>query len=148
MAHKMKRKFIWTTLFLSGFVLFLYFIANADKKTWNFKRYDPGTISTVSTQKTFYKWQDAQGNWHMSDQVPDGVQAQPVQVDTAANILQRVEIRKPPEPEKNSVSAAIAPAAPGIPMTVNPADIPKLLEQAKGVQDLMDARVQQLDKTR
>lgn len=148
MAHKMKRKFIWTTLFLSGFVLFLYFITNIDNKAWNFKRPDPGTISTTNTQQTFYKWQDAQGHWHMSDLVPDGVNAQPVQVDTAANILQRVEIPKPSSAEKNSPSAEIASAAPGIPMTVNPADIPKLLEQAKDVQNLMDERVQQLDKAR
>ena len=148
MAHKMKRKFIWTTLFLSGFVLFLYFIANPNTKAWNFKRSDPGTISTASTQKTFYKWQDAQGNWHMSDHVPDGVKAQSVQVDTAANILQRVEIAKPSEPEKKSGVATIEPAAPGMPMTVNPADIPKLLEQAKGVQQLMDQRAQQVDKMR
>jgi len=115
---------------------------------------DRGTESTPSTRQTFYKWQDASGQWHFGEQVPAGVQAVAINVDTAANIIQSVKA-----PAETAESAAVistetvndnAPPAPlpGVPFTVNPADIPQLLEQTKQLQQQMGQRQQQIDAVR
>ena len=144
----MKRKISWLVLFLFIFVTFLYFIAHSTQGRWLKLRSDPGTVSSASTQHTFYKWQDENGAWHMSDTVPAGVTAHPVNVDTAANIIQSVPVRKENPETIAPPTTHSASALPGVPMTVNPADIPALLEQARGVQSLANDRAKQIDAVR
>lgn len=110
-------------------------------------------LSTEQTRQTFYKWQDNSGQWHFGDEVPEGVKAVAVNIDTAANVLQGV---RPPQPaDSGAAGVNVVPAQPqvtsplpGLPMTVNPADIPQLIEDAKNVQNLVNERVRQAEQTR
>ncbi len=106
------------------------------------------TLSHQGSRQTFYKWQDDKGMWHFSDEVPDGVQALPVEVDTAANIVQSVPLEKKAEDkaEPEAEAAADKVSAPaGFPMTVDPAAIPQLIKDAQNVQSLVDKRTRQID---
>lgn len=145
--YAMKRRILFTLIFFIFFSVFLYWMANR-MGVVSRPSFDPGTVSTETTRQTFYKWQDASGRWHMGDTVPDGVNAIAVDVDTAANILQG--IKTPAAEDKEADPGILAPAQPlpGFPMTVNPADVPKLIEQAKAVDGLMQQRQQQLEQVR
>ena len=110
-------------------------------------------LSTEQTRQTFYKWQDASGNWHFGDEVPEGVTAVAVNIDTAANVVQGL---RPPQPESTATQSAPVTTPgpqstsplPGLPMTVNPADIPKLIDDAKNIQNLVNERARQTEQTR
>lgn len=53
--------------------------------------------SSPSSNQTFYKWQDEQGQWHYGDQPPTSSnKVSTLQVDTNTNIIQGLKI----EPEK------------------------------------------------
>lgn len=115
-------------------------------------RREASTISSEKTRQTFYKWQDAQGKWHMGDQVPEGVKAIPVNVDTAANVIRSVEVPAPGD-ESGSGSGKKAKvllvpdtskANPLMPIT-DPGAVTELVDQAKGVQDMLNERTKQLD---
>lgn len=58
----------------------------------------------ASTRHSFYKWQDASGQWHFSDQAPDGQQAQKIVVDTALiTVLPAPQsLQQPAEPAPSS----------------------------------------------
>ena len=106
------------------------------------------TLSYQGSRQTFYKWQDDKGMWHFSDEVPDGVQALPVEVDTAANIVQSVPVEKKAEEDAEpaaEVAADQVSVPAGFPMTVDPAAIPQLIKDAQNVQSLVDKRSQQID---
>jgi len=106
-------------------------------------------LSTEETRQTFFKWQDAKGQWHFGDEVPEGAVGVPVSVDTAANILQSVKVPVKEEQVASKRKAEAAPQTiPGLPMTVNPAEIPKLIEDAQNVQSLVDERSKQLQQVR
>lgn len=58
----------------------------------------PGSKNSLSSlpkmpaKKTvYYKWQDEQGRWHMSDKAPEGIAAQRLETNPNANIIQSVE---------------------------------------------------------
>lgn len=99
-------------------------------------------MSSSKTQHVFYKWQDDDGRWHMGDEPPDGVVLHAINVDTAANILQPVAA-----PSGKSPSAAKQPS-PGLslpsPLTIQPAQVKTLLQDAHNVQELMNERSQQI----
>jgi len=107
-------------------------------------------LSSEETRQTFYKWQDESGGWHMADEAPEGVNAIPVSVDTAANIIQSVKVTKPsttaPQSDrKEDEPAEVSSPVPGLPMTVNPADIPKLIDDAKNVKQMLEERNKNLE---
>ncbi|MAK91219.1 MAG: hypothetical protein CMI08_08785 [Oceanospirillaceae bacterium] len=106
----------------------------------------PDVLSTTQTRQTYYKWQDASGQWHMGDEVPEGVNAVPVEIDTAANILKSVGLPEPAEQSKPEVAAEEPAPIPGVPMTVNPADIPKLLQDTDKLKAMMEQRNKQIDQ--
>jgi hypothetical protein len=92
-----------------------------------------------------YKWQDASGEWHFSNQPPpEGVASSVKIYRTDANITQAVET--PPEPASEPAATADIPqgAAPLLPIT-DPERVQQLVEDAKNVQKLMDQRVKDID---
>lgn len=101
-------------------------------------------ISNAKTQQIFYKWQDEQGRWHMGDEPPEGVKLHPIEVDTAANILQPVVApnRKTPEAVKSPESSVTLPS----PLTIRPEQVKTLLQDAQNVQQLMNERTQQIEQ--
>lgn len=151
----MKRKILFLAVFLLVITTMPWLLMQRGGNWLPEITADRGTESTPSTRQTFYKWQDASGQWHFGEQAPEGVQAVAINVDTAANIIQSV---KAPAPAAEPTTAVIsketlndnAPPAPlpGLPFTVNPADIPQLLEQTKQLQQQMGQRQQQIDAVR
>lgn len=105
--------------------------------------FSPDVLSTNDTRQTFYKWQDANGAWHFGDTPPQGVNAFEVSVDTAANVLRPVAAPETPanDAQANDGASSIIP----LPMTVNPTQIGKLMDDAKNVQNLMDDRVKNIE---
>lgn len=143
----MKAKIVLLVVILAVLLVIPFFLKRPDGSPLMELPKPDTTISTEQTRQTFYKWQDAKGHWHFGDEVPDGVTAVPVSVDTAANIMQSV---KAPQPAATKTPKPAEPAAalPGLPMTVNPAEIPKLIEDAKNVQNLLDEHNRQLEQQR
>lgn len=99
--------------------------------------------STADTRQTFYKWQDANGQWHFSDDVPENVQVHAVDVDTAANILEPVSVpKKEPKPPKQ---AAQVPELSNFPI-VTPDRAQEAFDQAEAVRAQMESRNEMLNK--
>ena len=108
----------------------------------------PDVRSTFQTRQTYYKWQDDTGQWHMGDEVPEGVAAIAVEIDTAANILQPLKTATEKPQQEVPAPSETVPQAPGVaPLTVNPADIPGLLDDTQKVKALLENRTQQLQRS-
>lgn len=100
-----------------------------------------------NTQQSFYKWQDEQGQWHLSDTAPEGVQAIKVEIDTTANVLPSLQALEPEKSMAKASSVNKEPAPkPSLPLTLNPMQVPKLIDQAKDVERLMQERQNNLEK--
>ncbi|MCD8522269.1 MAG: DUF4124 domain-containing protein [Saccharospirillaceae bacterium] len=144
----MKSKIAFMLVILGLAVAAPYFIKGPDGKPLLSSGTEPELLSTEQTRQTYYKWQDNKGVWHFGDEVPDGVVAQAVDIDTAANVIQSVKVPAPQESEEKKRQDEPDAKIPGLPMTINPADIPKLLDDAKGVQTLVDQRKKDIDQAR
>jgi len=96
------------------------------------------------TRKTFYKWQDASGQWHFGDEVPEGVATVAVEVDTAANIMKPFDI---PEPEEKEVKpkAVESPELSAIPI-ITPERATEAFEKTDQVKALLENRDKQLQE--
>ena len=134
MDGKMKRKIVVLSIILLGFVTVPAWLWQRHTGVTSWGKPDPGTVSTEQTRQTFRKWQDANGQWHLGDEVPEGVQATDIHVDTAANIIQSV-----PVPGREVVNESTADreqpgVLSGIPALLNPAEIPALIEQTQKAQ--------------
>ena len=92
----------------------------------------------VTSDKVF-KWKDENGRWHFSDKPVDGQQVS-THIIPKANILAPVKIPGKEE-EKEEPSAT-----PGIPVPMTAQNVPKLIDDAKNVQKLLNDRQSQLDK--
>jgi len=104
----------------------------------------PGGISKI------YKWRGDDGSWHFSEQLPEGVTPEKtIFLNAETNIVQSL-----PQPEKTQEPiAAIDDQAANQPATqpinLNPYSqqaIEKLLNDARGVQAIMDQRNRELDQ--
>ncbi len=109
----------------------------------------------------FYRWQDANGVWQFSRAPNRNTTNLVVRTDPNANVLQsmsqeaidRAFGREPPPASDNSITRN-NPLANGqglenslpVPITVPVTEIPKLLDQAKDVQKIMEQRVKQMEK--
>lgn len=92
---------------------------------------------------TVYRWQTPDGSWQFSDTPPQGVQVETVSVDPDRNLIEGVS---PQNVEKTEKPAAETPElGVPLPLTVSPKQAKQLIEDAKGVQKLMDQRAQALD---
>lgn len=134
------------TMFIAGIVVSSLYTEQIKKVITFSGQTLNSTPSSVGSQQSFYKWQDAQGQWHLSDNAPEGVKATQVHINTAANVIPSIHVAdkknetttKKPESEPNSV--------PSVPMTVNPTQVHKLIDQAKDVEKLMQERQGYIDK--
>jgi hypothetical protein len=101
--------------------------------------------SISSESGKLFKWKDQQGQWHFTDTPGvDAVSQFEIDLPEVANVVE-----PPPQMPERKSNSANAPSMPGgipLPTTVSPADIPKLIENAKNVQGLMDQRSEQLKK--
>lgn len=146
----MKTKIVMMVGLLLAAVAAPYFMKGPDgQPLMNLLPEVDSQLSTEETRQTFYKWQDEKGQWHFGDDVPQGAKTVAVDVDTAANVLQsvKVPVKEEVAPKKRAAEP-VAPAIPGLPMTVDPTEIPKLIDDAKNVQSLVDDRSKQLQQIR
>ncbi len=100
----------------------------------------PGVDSSV----TVYRWQDADGQWHYSQEAPEGINSDALSIDPKTNLVTLPPLAKePPVPDAASDTDESAPA----PVTGPLPDIEatrQLIEDAKGLQDVVDARDKKL----
>src|SRR5690554_275806 len=96
-----------------------------------------------SAEQVYYKWQDDQGHWHMSDTVPEGIEATRVLVDTTANIIPKINVSAAEIKESSEFTPQ--PAV-GVPMTTNPLQVPELIDRAKDVERQLQERQLNLEK--
>ncbi|MCY0964954.1 DUF4124 domain-containing protein [Parathalassolituus penaei] len=114
---------------------------------------EESTVSSEQTRQTFQKWQDAQGNWHYGDKVPEGVKAVAVQVDTAANIVRSEKIPEPTAdagaPARKGSVALIEDSRNVTPLTplTSPGTVLNTVEQAQAVQELLNQHNQAIQQS-
>lgn len=131
-----KRKLIYCIPFLSAFV----FLSIYGFQFFNDKE-STSLFSAMKTSSVLYRWQDEQGQWHFSDSPPEQ------QLESKADLLpELVNVLPAAEISTNNPKHTAKKPRIALPSTINPANIPKLIEQAKDVQGLMDQRNQQIDK--
>lgn len=105
---------------------------------WIPEKPDVSSLSSSSEgQAAFYRYQDAEGNWQYTDRPPEGVNAELVEVNTNANVIQSVEA-KPKETARAEASA------PGVAGYVD--NMKDVMQDAEDVQKLMDDREGQLQE--
>lgn len=104
-------------------------------------------LSSAKTRQQYMKWQDENGLWHFGDEVPEGVVAQVVSVDTAANVIRSVKLPEKEPEEKEKTDKGNTPGVP-LPMTVQPEQLSQMMDDAANVQQLMNDRTKQLDSIR
>jgi hypothetical protein len=101
--------------------------------------------STSTESGKLFKWKDKQGQWHFTDTPGvDAVSQFEIDLPEVANVVE-----PPPHIPERKLSAPSGSSIPGglpLPTTISPADIPKLIDNAKNVQGLMDQRSEQLKK--
>ena len=110
--------------------------------------------------RSFYKWKDQNNVWQFTIQPPPdpNTDYHVITTDPNANIIQslskndiaqalgwKTEEDEKKEDKKEKEDEASLPSMP-IPSTIPADQIPKLIEQAKGVQELMNNRNKTLDK--
>ena len=104
-----------------------------------------GTADSTASSAEFYRYQDAEGKWHYTDQPPqDQAGLEKVEVDLSANNMDAVQ----PRPAKAEGADRPAEPAAGVASLSQMAD---LVDNAQEVQTLMDDRdsrlQQQLDQS-
>jgi Domain of unknown function (DUF4124) len=96
---------------------------------------------------TVYKWQDASGEWHFSNQPPPAGTSSSVKTYRSdVNITQAPPppVAAKPEPTENAATIPTGPA-PLLPIT-DPGRVKQLIEDAQNVQKLVGERQQKLDE--
>ncbi|WP_369856109.1 DUF4124 domain-containing protein [Candidatus Thalassolituus haligoni] len=139
-------------LLLAGAFIAPYFLKGPDgKPLMAFVEQVDSTLSTAATRQIYYKWQDPDGIWHFGDEVPEGINAIPVHVDTAANILAPTSVPKP-EADDNTKKKGLAATddpdrvKPGLEALFNPKAAEQTLNDAKAVQEMLNERNNQLEQ--
>ncbi len=106
------------------------------------------------TEKTVYKWKDEHGNWQFSQTPPKNLATKSEKFSVSSKVN---TMSAPPAVETDSSSGGGSdqsdtvkmheidkPSFPS-PTTISPADIPKLIENVKNVQKIMDQRGEKLE---
>lgn len=110
----------------------------------------------ASKQRTFYRWEDAQGRWFYGDNPPpDAKRLRKIAVNSEQNVLAApatevsdnvVKAARVSQPSVTPVSAAAKSAALELPEGVqnpySPGGVQHLIDQAKQIQKIMDQRNQ------
>lgn len=90
-----------------------------------------------------YRWQDSEGNWHLSDTPNPAGTAEELWVDPNVNLMPATPLPEVTEEDKNTTQGD-ASSVP-LPMTVSPGQAQKLMQDAQKIQGLVDKRHEQLD---
>ena len=92
-----------------------------------------------------YRWQDADGIWHYSDQPPPaGATGERVEVDPDRNVVSGFGSASAPSAASSPAGEVEIPAViPGIP---SPQAVKQLLEDAREVQEVLDERARAIDE--
>ncbi|GAA6151160.1 hypothetical protein [Pseudoteredinibacter isoporae] len=88
-----------------------------------------------------YRWQDSEGNWHLSDTPNPAGNSEELWVDPNVNLMPATLL--PVEEEKNTTQGE--PSSVPLPMTVSPGQAQQLMQDAQKIQGLVDKRYEQLD---
>jgi len=96
----------------------------------------------------YYRWQDANGQWHFSDTAQashqNGSKVEQVSMNNQINLMDGVAV---PENTSKTNTATESPRRDvSFPTTIDPRDIPKLIQDAKNVQKLADERAAELER--
>jgi Domain of unknown function (DUF4124) len=99
-----------------------------------------GGATTASSEQTFYKWKDAEGNWHYGDRPPPGSgNVSTLQVDTNTNIIQSLKIEPEEEAEVSTGSQPkMSDSLSDGQLTID--DAMNVMSDAKAVRDMMESR--------
>ena len=89
----------------------------------------------------FFRYRDAAGSWQYVDRAHAPEDAEPVSLKQT-NSMQAVEVSQNNEVPQDASADVKLPS----PMTISPEEVSKLIEDAKGVQGLMDQRQEQLNQ--
>src|SRR5690554_6388556 len=93
------------------------------------------------TQQNVYKWQDEQGQWHLSDTGPHGIEFETVRVNSAANLIPSVQLPYESAEGESQSKPKLSPDKPAfVPVSVNPLQIAALIHQAQDVERLLQVR--------
>ncbi len=117
-------------------------------------------LDIQAQENIYYRWQDNDGVWQFSSLPNRNTVNQVVRTDPNANLLQGMSEEEVDialgrfEPSNENSITKENPMANGegleselpIPTTVPMAEIPKLIDQAKDVQRIMDERMKNMDK--
>ena len=102
--------------------------------------------SGLSSQQSFYKWQDEDGTWHYSDTPRTQGNVETVTVNTNANLIQGLREEKKKEPEvieEKKKSEVESPSIP-LPMTVPMDKVSDMIKDAQNLQQVLDKRNEQM----
>lgn len=92
-----------------------------------------------------YKWKDANGVVHYSSEAPpEGLDAQLIEVDPNTNLVQGISTKSEPEDAQATSTQPEMPSG----NIYNPNTIKKLMDDAKGVQETLNKRYEDLEKVK
>ncbi|MEO1035514.1 MAG: DUF4124 domain-containing protein [Pseudomonadota bacterium] len=103
-------------------------------------------IDAVSDDVQVFRWQDEDGQWHFSQEAPEGVTAEAMIIDPDTNMISLPALPEPPPPEPASESAGDAPTI----QTEVPDGMPdieetkQLIEDVRNLQDVVNDRERQI----
>ena len=106
------------------------------------------TISSTAQPQTLYRWQDTEGTWHFSDNPPENVNAQKIEVEDKISSMKTIDL---PEDylDQDNKSKRFDPTekdTPSVPFTTAPIEkVPEMLETIQDFQQSLDNHKQQLD---
>lgn len=98
----------------------------------------PGLPAKPAEKTVYYKWQDDKGVWNLSDQPPQGVEAQQGVVNPNTNIIQSPSVANPAGVATGRTEVTL----PGLQYVERAG---KVLEDARQARDVLNDRQQQLD---
>ncbi|MBS7325436.1 MAG: DUF4124 domain-containing protein [Thiopseudomonas sp.] len=99
----------------------------------------PSSPAKPAANTVYYKWQDDKGVWNLSDQPPQGIEAQQGVVNPNTNIIQSPPAVAPAEPK---AAAQTEVTLPGLHYVERAG---RVLEDAREARDALNGRQQQLD---
>ncbi|MGH1470429.1 MAG: DUF4124 domain-containing protein [Cellvibrionaceae bacterium] len=96
-----------------------------------------------------YRWKDENGHWQFSDTPPPASQAaEKLLINPDVNIVQATELpkeQKEETPSEEETDADESSIGVPLPMTVSPVEARQLIDDAKGIGDLMQKRTEALN---
>ena len=108
---------------------------------------DAPNVMPNDAKQSFYKWQDEQGRWYYSDKPRTDGDVEVVTVDTKANVIPGMSEEQLKSHRKTEVlkpqSAPNVPSMP-LPMTVPLDKVSKMVDDAQGIQTLLEQRNEQM----